>query len=151
MNMKHLFIFLTLTTFGMVAQAQIEQPVTWSYAAKKINKNEAVVYIKASIEEGWHLYSQNIKPGGPVATTFTFTPAKTHHLLGKMQEPKPIVKEEKVFSMAVAYFEKSAIFQQKIKLNSKKPFAVKGKIEYMVCNDSQCLPPTEVEFSIPLK
>ncbi len=149
--MKHLFITLALITFGLLAQAQIEQPVTWSYAAKKINQNEAVVYIKASIQEGWHLYSQNIKPGGPVATAFTFTPAKTYSLLGKVKEPKAIVKEEKVFNMAVAYFENSAIFQQKIKLNSKNPFVVKGKVEYMVCDDNQCLPTTEVEFSITVK
>jgi hypothetical protein len=52
--------------------------------------------------------------------------------------------------MNVAYFEKSVIFQQKVKLN-RGTTTVKGKVEYMVCNDRQCLPPEEVEFSIPVK
>ncbi|WP_324288417.1 protein-disulfide reductase DsbD N-terminal domain-containing protein [Pedobacter sp. SL55] len=118
---------------------------------KKLTKKEAILYLKASIEPGWHLYSQKIKAGGPVATTFTFTPSKTYTKNGVVMEPKAIEKEEKVFNMTVGYFENSAIFQQKIKLVGKTPFTVKGKVEYMVCNDKQCLPPTEVEFNIPVK
>lgn len=147
-------LFLTtvmLLVSSFVANAQLEQPVTWSYAAKKINQKEAILYLKASIEPGWHLYSQKIKAGGPVATTFTFTPSKIYTKNGIVMEPKAIEKEEKVFNMTVGYFENSAIFQQKIKLVGKTPFTVKGKVEYMVCNDKQCLPPTEVEFNIPVK
>lgn len=147
-------LFLTtvmLLVSSFVANAQFEQPVTWSYAAKKINQKEAILYLKASIEPGWHLYSQKIKEGGPIPTTFTFTPSKTYTKNGVVTEPKAIEKEEKVFNMTVGYFENSAIFQQKIKLVGKTPFTVKGKVEYMVCNDKQCLPPTEVEFNIPVK
>jgi hypothetical protein len=70
--------------------------------------------------------------------------------LAKPAEPTPITKYEKVFSMNVGYFENSVVFQQKIKLKSAKATAVKGKLEFMTCNDSKCLPPDEVEFSIPL-
>ena len=28
--------------------------------------------------------------------------------------------------------------------------AVKGQLEYMTCNDKKCLPPEDVDFSIPL-
>ena len=52
--------------------------------------------------------------------------------------------------MNVSYFEKAVIFQQKIKLN-KAATTAKGKVEFMVCNDRQCLPPEEIEFSIPVK
>lgn len=150
--MKPLILAIFLMIIGLNVQAQIEQPVTWSYAAKKINSKEAVLYLKASIDPDWHLYSQHIKPGGPIPTSFSFIPAKANYqLIGKVAEPKAITKEEKVFKMTVSYFENSVIFQQKIKLLSKKPFAVKGKLEYMVCNDSQCLPPAEVEFTIPIK
>lgn len=150
--MKSFLIALCLMVLGLGAQAQLEQPVTWSYAAKKLNAKEAVLYLKATIEPGWHLYSQNLKPGGPIPTSFSFVPAKGNYsLVGKVQEPKAISKEEKVFKMTVAYFENTVIFQQKIKLLGKKPFIVKGKLEYMVCNDAQCLPPAEVEFNIPVK
>lgn len=149
--MKRITLILTLLFFSAAgAFAQLENPVTWSYAAKKISKTEAVVYLKATIDEGWHVYSQNIKPGGPNKTSFTFTPSKEYALVGKTSEPKPITKFEKSFKMDVSYFEDEVVFQQKIKL-VKGQTAVKGKVEFMVCNDKQCLPPSEVTFSIPVK
>ena len=137
--------------FTAAAFAQIEAPVKWSYAAKKISATEAVVLVKATIEPGWHIYSQNIKDGGPVATSFTFTPAKNYTFVGKPAEPKAITKYEDAFKMNVSYFENSVIFQQKVKLKSAGATTVKGKVEYMTCNDRKCLPPDEVEFSVAVK
>jgi len=149
--MKKITLALSMVLFTIAgAFAQIEKPVTWSYAAKKINKTEAILYLKATIDDRWHIYSQNVKDGGPVKTTFTFSPSKDFALVGKTAEPKAIVKFEDTFKMNVSYFEKAVIFQQKIKLN-KAAATVKGKVEFMVCNDKQCLPPEEVEFSVPVK
>lgn len=149
--MKKLTLILTVFLFSVLgASAQIEDPVTWSYGQKKISKTEAIIYLKATIQDGWHIYSQNIKPGGPVKTSFTFAPSKDYVKVGKTTEPAAINKFEKVFDMNVGYFEKQVIFQQKVKL--LKPNAiVKGKLEFMVCNDSKCLPPAEVAFSVQVK
>ena len=149
--MKKISLVLTFILFSAFgAFAQLENPVSWSYAAKRISKTEAVLYLKATIEDDWHIYSQNIKPGGPNKTSFTFSTSKDFTLVGKPSEPKPITKYEKVFKMDVLYFENEVVFQQKIKLN-KATTVVKGKVEFMVCNDKQCLPPTDVTFSIPVK
>lgn len=149
--MKRITLILSLLFFtSLGAFAQLDDPVTWSYVAKKKSATEAIVYIKANIEDGWHLYSQNVKPGGPSKTTFTFAKSKDYSLVGTTAEPKPISKFEKVFNMNVAYFADEVIFQQKVKLN-KGATTVKGKVEFMVCNDSKCLPPTEIEFSVPVK
>ncbi|MFD2872302.1 protein-disulfide reductase DsbD domain-containing protein [Mucilaginibacter ximonensis] len=151
--MKKIFIvatFLLITCLTYNVSAQILTPVHWSYAAKKINAKEAVVFMKASIDDGWHLYSQFVKDGGPVKTTFTFTPAKTYTLDGPTKEPTPITRNEKVFNMDVSFFEHEVIFQQKIKLKAGQAL-VKGKLEYMTCNDKQCLPPEDLDFSIPVK
>jgi len=52
--------------------------------------------------------------------------------------------------MNVFYFEKTVIFQQKVRL--KKPqTTVDGKVEFMVCNNKQCLPGDIADFSIPIK
>jgi hypothetical protein len=149
--MKKLTLILAIffcTAAG--AFAQIENPVTWSYGQKKISKNEAIIYLKATIEDGWHIYSQNLKPGGPIKTSFTFAPSKDYVKVGKTIEPKAANKFEKVFNMNVGYFEKQVIFQQRVKL--LKPTAtVKGKLEYMVCDETKCLPPAEVEFTVLVK
>ena len=135
---------------GFGAYAQIEAPVKWSYAAKKISNTEAVVFLKATIQDGWHIYSQDVKDGGPIKTSFTFLPSKEYSLAGNTTEPTPLTKYEKAFSMNVSYFEKSVIFQQKIHLKSPNVSAVKGKLEYMTCNDRKCLPPEDLDFSVPL-
>ncbi|MDB5157296.1 MAG: sugar transporter [Mucilaginibacter sp.] len=149
--MKKLFLAtVTLILFAIQTKAQILTPVTWSYAAKKTSATEAVVFIKAAIDEGWHVYSQFVKDGGPVKTTITFNPSKTYVLVGATIEPKPITRMEKVFNMEVGFFEHSVIFQQKIKLKAKQT-TITGKLEYMTCNDQKCLPPDDIEFSIPVK
>ena len=147
--MKNLFVLTLALLLSLSASSQILKPVKWSYAAKKTSKTEAILYLKATIEDSWHIYSQNMADGGPVKTTFTFPASKAYKLVGKTIEPKPITKFEKSFEMNVSYFEKSAIFQQKIKLIGKNP-TVKGSLEFMVCDDQQCLPPETVEFSIPV-
>jgi len=147
--MKKLILIVTALVISIGAYAQIEAPVKWSYAAKKTSATEAVVFLKATIQDGWHIYSLNVKDGGPIKTSFTFAHSPEYTLIGKPTEPKPVTKYESTFKMNVSYFEKEVVFQQKIKL---KPNAsvVKGKLEYMTCNDHKCLPPDDIDFSIPL-
>jgi len=132
------------------AFAQIEAPVKWSYASKRLSNTEAVVFLRATMQRGWHIYSMNVKDGGPIKTSFTFSPSKEYSVIGKPVEPKPVTKYEKSFSMDVSYFENSVVFQQKVHLKSPKASVVKGKLEYMTCNDMKCLPPEDLDFSIPL-
>lgn len=148
--MKRLILIVAALVISIGAYAQIETPVKWSYAAKKISSTEAVVFLKATIQDGWHIYSLNVKDGGPIKTSFTFAPSKEYSLTGKPSEPTPVTKFEKAFNMNVSYFEKSVIFQQKIKLKSPNASVVQGKLEYMTCNDRKCLPPDDIDFSIPL-
>jgi thiol:disulfide interchange protein DsbD len=148
--MKKLIMASIALFFAVGVSAQILTPVKWSYAAKKTGPNEAVVFIKATIDDGWHIYSQNIKDGGPIKTSFAFNPSKQYAVIGKTTEPTPVTKYEKSFSMNVSYFEKSVIFQQKVKLTAAQT-TVTGKLEYMTCNDQKCLPPDDIDFSIPVK
>ncbi|WP_188504607.1 protein-disulfide reductase DsbD N-terminal domain-containing protein [Parapedobacter pyrenivorans] len=130
--------------------AQILEPVKWQFGAKKINNDEAVVFMKATIDKGWHIYSQNIEEGGPIKTSFTFSPSNEYALIGKPAEPKPKSKHEEVFGMDVSYFDKEVVFQQKIKLK-KGSTTVKGAVEFMACDANQCLPPDEIAFTVAVK
>jgi DsbC/DsbD-like thiol-disulfide interchange protein len=147
---KGTFLFLIVTFLSLSTYSQILKPVTWSYAATKNGNAEATIYLKATIDNGWHLYSQKgSKEGGPVKTTFTYEGSKDFKMVGKTIEPKSIVKFEPLFSMDIAYFENSVVFQQKIKMKGTNTI-VKGNVEFMVCNDKQCLPPSQVDFAIPV-
>jgi DsbC/DsbD-like thiol-disulfide interchange protein len=148
--MKRILFIAAAMMLSMQLHAQILTPVKWAYGFKKTGKQEAVIFIKATIDEGWHVYSQTVKEGGPVKTTFTFAASKAYTLVGKTQEPTPVTRYEKAFTMNVSFFEKSVIFQQKVKLKTGQA-VVKGTLEYMTCNDKQCLPPETVEFSVAVK
>ena len=146
---RSILLAALLFLVGSVLHAQILVPVKWSYGAKKVNDTAAIVFLKATIDSGWHVYSQHVKPGGPIPTSFTFDRSADYELVGKTVEPRPIVRMEKVFAMNVGYFERSVIFQQKIKLK-KAQVTVGGKLGFMTCNDKECLPPDNLRFSIPV-
>jgi thiol:disulfide interchange protein DsbD len=148
--MKRIFLAAAALVLSFGAKAQIESHVKWSYAAKKISATEAVVFLKATIDDKWHIYGLDVKDGGPIKTSFTFAPSKEYSLIGKATQPTPVTKYETSFKMDVSYFEKSVIFQQKIKLKSANSVVVKGQLEYMTCNDQKCLPPETVDFTIPV-
>jgi hypothetical protein len=147
---KFLILFCLIVT-PCVVQAQILKPVKWSYAAKKTSSNEAVIFFKAVMDKGWHIYSQNVKDGGPTKTVFTFNHSSQYITVGKTIEPKPISHFDKVFGMQVGYFEQEVIFQQKIKLKAAGSVLVKCTIEYGVCNDHQCLPPEDLVVGVVVK
>jgi hypothetical protein len=146
--MKRLLLLIAVFAISTSAFAQIETPVKWAYAAKRISATEAVVFIRATIDPEWHIYSLNQKDGGPVKTSLTFPASKNYVLVGKASEPTPATKFEKAFGIDVSYFEKTVTFQQKIKLKTPGATIVKGSLEYMTCNDHKCLPPDDVDFSI---
>lgn len=151
--MKKVRIFLitilalmsSLTSFG-----QVYDPVHWSFSSEPLGNNEYSVIFKADIDAGWHVYSQNISDGGPVPTTFYFTESTDYQRVGEVIESESIVLHDPVFDMELRYFEKEAVFTQKVKVVGNQPVTFKGELEYMVCNDGQCLPPTPVEFEISL-
>ena len=148
---KKIVLSFLLFFFVTGISAEIQKPVTWSFSNKQVSDKEFDLILTASIENSWHLYSQFIGTGGPVPTSFKFTPSSEYILVGKVTEsPKPKKIFEKVFDMEVAFFEKRAVFTQKVRL--KVPAAkIKGSLTFMVCDDSQCLPPEDIDFSFDLK
>ena len=145
----------TLVTFfammlPMLSFGQIYDPGHWSFSSESLGNNEYNVIFKAEIEAGWHTYSQNIPDGGPVPTTFYFNEVNGYERVGEVVESAGIVLHDAVFDMDLKFFEKEAIFTQKVKVLGKEPVTVKGEVEFMVCNDGQCLPPTPVEFEVSL-
>lgn len=154
--MKRLLV-LALALFFFNAQAQfsdpqakIYDPVKWGYTSDQINENEFNLIITAKIEKGWHLYSQFIEDGGPIPTSFKFSPSPNYKLVGKVTEsPKAVSAFDNNFDMQIAWHKDQVVFKQRISLN-KPVESISGVLEFMVCNDERCLPPAEIEFQIPL-
>ena len=148
---KKISILSALVIFVSLANAQILEPVKWSFSSKKTGDTEAEIIFTAKMDKGWHLYSQDIPSDGPVATTFVFEKSNKFQLIGKVSEPKPIVENDPNFDMVLKYFATKAVFKQKIQLLTDKPFTVNGVINFMCCNDVSCLPPNDVSFSVDVE
>ncbi|QBQ42725.1 protein-disulfide reductase DsbD domain-containing protein [Sphingobacterium psychroaquaticum] len=150
--MKKLGLLVAVVLFTITGVvAQIHNPVKWTVAAKKLNSKEGVVFIKATIQDGWHIYGLNVPDGGPISTSFTFSPSKEFSLNGKVAaSPAPKSKFEKDFNMNVPYYPNEVVFQQKVKLTGKQA-TVKGVVEFMACDKTQCLPPDEYTFNVTIK
>lgn len=141
-----LIVLLTLS-FGY---AQILNPVIWTTEVEKISETEFKLIAKASIEKGWHLYSQNVPQDGPVPTTFTFDDDNgTFKILGNTTEEAGHTIHDPVFDMEITFFENSAIFKQNIEVLGDKT-TLNAFVEFMVCDDKRCLPPTEVDLKFEL-
>ncbi|MCK9412867.1 MAG: thioredoxin family protein [Prolixibacteraceae bacterium] len=148
---KRIFLFaLLLAAFQMVS-AQILEPVKWSFDSKKTGDSEYELRFIATMDNGWHLYSQFVPSGGPIPTSFKFDKLSGFILVGKVVEPKPLEENDPNFNMVVKYFTKSVVFTQKVKVISDKHVEVKGFLEFMCCNNQNCLPPTEVNYSFKLE
>ncbi|WP_445738640.1 protein-disulfide reductase DsbD family protein [Mariniflexile sp.] len=126
--------------------SQILDPVKWSTSVEKISETKYKLITKASIESGWHLYAQNVPEGGPIPTTFTYDDeGGAIKIIGNTSEDEGHTVDDPVFGMMIKFFEKSAVFEQTIEVSEDKK-AVNGTVEFMVCDDSRCLPPTEVDL-----
>src|SRR5665213_776205 len=130
--MKKSAAIIFFICLSLRSMSQIYNPVKWSFATKEISNNEVVIFLKATIDDGWHIYSVYQKDGGPLKTSFAFDPSRDYELNGKLQEPKPIKGFEDAFNMDVFFFQKVVVFQQKIKL-IKETTMIKGELRYMAC------------------
>jgi thiol:disulfide interchange protein DsbD len=132
-------------------KGQNQNLVTWNYSSKQIGDHDFELILTVGIENKWHIYSQFIGEGGPVPTSIKFKPSSDYVLVGKVIEtPVPKRKFEEVFNMNVVFFEKEAIFTQKIKLN-KASATINGSVEFMLCNDNECQPPRTTDFIFNIK
>lgn len=150
--MKKLFLLLLLTTISIGAvHAQILDPVKWSTSIKKISDSEYDLISKAKIDKGWHLYSQVVPDDGPLPTAFVFEENDHYKSIGDIKEAKGVTEHDPVFDMVITFFENTATFTKRIKLTGNQGTIIKGEVEFMVCDDTNCLPPTYVDltFNIP--
>lgn len=131
-------------------QAQVLEPVKWASNIEKISDDEYNLIFNATIDDNWHLYSQNVPEGGPIATEFLFEDGQGYELLGSTLEDEGHESMDPVFEMVIKFFEHKAKFQQKIKIIDPELSIIKLEVGFMACDDTRCLPPSyaDVEFNL---
>ena len=149
--MRQISLLTGFILFFFQSFSQIQEPVKWSFSSKQ-NGQDVQLIFKAGIDEGWHLYDTSLPDGGPVPTSINYSDSSLFELIGEVKKnPQPVQIFDKAFQMDLRYFGDQVEFIQTIRLKSDNPVTIGGYVEFMVCDDERCLPPTEADFEFKLK
>ena len=144
-------VILSLFLFGTMA-VSAQNPVTWTFTSKKLADNSYEIHMTATIEKGWHLYSQS-QPEDAIAipTTFAITSNPLIEVVGKIKEDGKMEKfHDSQLDISANQYSKTVNFIQTIKLKGNVKTSFSGSVEYQTCDDKKCLPQKTVNFKVAL-
>ena len=143
-------LFIALALAVLPAAAQVENVVKWTNSVNDNGDGKYTLVLTADINDGWHIYDLQNYEGGPNPTTIRFVAGEGAELDGAMRQlSSPVKIYDVIFGMEIGYFEKKAVFEQDVRLSAQSA-TVKAEIEYMACNDQNCIPPTEEEITFSI-
>lgn len=143
----HFLIFFSLMTNLLIGQ--IYEPISWTHEVKVTSSTTAEIIHKATIEKTWHLYGMDIPTGGPRPTRFVYEDLGGAELDGTTIAKSKLVEVfDPNFQMNLSWYAEEAVFVQKLKTKANTPINIQGYVEFMACDDTQCLPPDRDEFEI---
>ena len=131
---------LLIGSVASFAQAP-EATAKWSVSSKVVSENVYELTFKASIVDGWHIYTVD-HAYNPISIEFASD--QGYSLVGGLnQVTKPSdFQGEKVFFDSVT-------LTQRVKLTGSEA-TVTGEVSWSGCNDRFCAAPESWEFSVPL-
>ena len=141
-------ILLPLFAALFAAASAAGQNVTWTGTAERLDDNAYRIVLEAAIPAGYHMYDMGPYDGGPNATTITFTPNEDVTLEGGVEQlDTPHRYFDELFGMEIGTFSGKARFAQRVKLAAPQA-ALKAQIEWMICDDTSCMPPDDTDLTI---
>jgi thiol:disulfide interchange protein DsbD len=141
--MKYILTLISLVC-SLWAGAQIYNPTEWTTSIERVSDNEVRLITDVLIQPGWHMYSQaRLRDAleGPLPTDISFFPGG-YELVGINEETGSYKEFEPIFEMDVYHFSNAARFEQLVKLQDTSLDYILAEAYFMVCDDTQCLPPS---------
>ena len=85
-------------------------------------------------------------------TTVKFNKNPLVAMNGKVKESGKLIAEfDKATQSNSKYYKDKVEFVQIVTLKAKAKTSVSGEVEFMVCDDKSCLPPSKVPFTIAIQ
>ena len=129
------------------AFAQFQEPVRFTVKQNKLSDTELELVFTGAVDAGWHVYGTDIPDGGPTKAELTIETAKGVKTKGALRATGKVKREmDELFGMELSFMEGTASFSQKFTLTGGD-YEVGGYLTYGACNDENCIPPTNVDFS----
>jgi len=144
-------IALLFILMSMSSGAQVFNPVKWTTSVKQ-KGDIATLTFKAKIKKHWHLYATDLpSDDGPIATEINIEKSSNYEILDGLDESNFETNFDPIFDMDVSFHENKATFKKRIKIKNESNFTVNASVYFMVCDDSKCLPPEELELEFKVK
>ena len=145
--LRHSLLTLTALLTAALAAAQ---SVTWKSSVEPLGGDAYRIVLEAAIPAGYHMYDMGPYEGGPTATTIVLTPGEGVQLDGPVEQlTKAHTYYDELFGMQIGTLSGKPRFAQKVHLATAKG-TVTAQLEWMICNDSSCMPPDETELTIEI-
>ncbi len=139
---------LLLSASGLFAQEKLD-PVKWSASATPNEDGTYELVFSAEIQEKWKLYDNNVPDGGPIPTSVHFEDSAKFSFVGEWKSlGRKKTTYDAMFDMEISAFSSKAIFRTTVK--AEPGTRLKGYVEYMTCDDAQCIFPEPFAFSLVL-
>ena len=149
--MKKLLLILFAFFAFATGNSQIKKPVKWTSKTEKISDTEFNLVMTASIEEGWHMYSQFTPEGGPLPLVVTVKNQKGNfELIGKAKESAYKKEFNKDFEVDEFYFEGTATVSQKVKIINPKTSKIVVNLDFQACQNQCINDKVDLTFDIPV-
>ena len=149
MNKATRILLLTVVSLG-TAVGSMAQNAAWKSTVEPLGDNAYRIVLEASIPQPYHMYDMGPYEGGPNATAIVFTPGDGVTLEGGVQQlSTPHRYYDTTFGMEIGTFSGKARFAQRVKLSVPES-SVKARIEWMLCDDTSCMPPDDTEMTIAI-
>lgn len=139
-----ILVSIVATFFSL--SAQITNAVSWTTSHKLTNKNEGIIEFTAKIIPGYHMYSMNIPKDGPTPLSFTWDKLQGVKLKGKpTPNKKAHTQKDNAFDMILSWWTETVTIKQAF-IATEPNYLIDCSVEYMACNDMNCLAPTTETF-----
>ncbi len=149
-----LLSLIALLFIAPISMAQTASPVKWSYQIKENADKVSTIYVKATIDKGFHIFTNEpgdtdgflvpttigVKFMGPDGATITMP------ITDRMANTKPIQANMEGIGN-VNYYEGDVVYSMPF---ARTTHTIGGSIliSYQCCDHKMCLPPTELELKI---
>ena len=147
MRFQNLRLLLASAMLLLAANAIAQNPLHWSFTSRDVGNGRFDLVLSCKIDDGWSTYSQIDEGKGPLPTVLAFQEGPHFELLGKAVESGGKVEAfDEMFGVTLHKFKHDATFTQRVQvIDATKP--ITGYVSAMACDDKQCLPPRQTDFS----
>lgn len=148
---RHIFTLIALL-MPLLLQAQMYEPVQWTFSTQMKDASHGEVLMTASIDKGWHMYSHLVNPEiGPTPLSVKWDTLQGVTLDGNLtSDPSPTEKYDDIFGATLSYWSGRVTLRQPFRLTSPDG-RIEGSVRFQVCDDSNCLPPSKGSFVLTVK